>query len=162
MRRIVRTTPVSQDPRELVLAATLFTVAAVLLAGFAVTTLAGSTFDAGDLRDAGLAYRLLGWGKWLAFARLLWIAHRSATHHHVLGWKRGAMLWTPLVLLVAYGALQWRVVGVARIHYLARTGHPDMAPAIPAVVIAAGFAVAFAATALNALWVQRRQLRIAL
>ena len=162
MRRIASRTPLSRDPREFVLAAILMTVGAVLFAGFAVTTLRGSTFSEGDLRSAGLAFQLLGWGKYLAALRLAWLGDAAALHRRYLGWKRAALLWLPVLLFVLYGYLQWIVVGGARAAYLQRTGHAGAGGSSGAplfFVLEASVALAFAA--LNALWVQRGQLRIA-
>jgi len=162
MRRIVRRRPLSWDPREFVLAAILMTVGAVLFAGFAVTTLRGSTYQAGDLNGADLAYRVLGWGKYLAALRLTWLGDRAALRHRYLGWRRAALLWLPVILFVLYAWLQHGVVAGARAEYLQRTGHPGAAEHAGTplfLLLEAAGAVTLAA--LNALWVQRRQLRLA-
>ncbi|MFL5537548.1 MAG: hypothetical protein ACJ8J0_01065 [Longimicrobiaceae bacterium] len=162
MRRIVPRRPLSWDPREFALAAILMTVAAVLFAGFAVTTLRGSTFVEADLRGVDLVYQLLGWGKYPAALRLAWLGDRAALHHRYLGWRRAALLWLPLILFVLFAWLQHGVVDGARAGYLQRTGHPGAeehggAPLF--LLLETTGAVALAA--LNALWVQRRQLRVA-
>lgn len=162
MRRIVPRRPLSWDPREFVLAAILMTVGAVLFAGFALTTLRGSTFSESDLRSAGLAFQVLGWGKYLAFLRLAWLGDRAALHHRYLGWKRAALLWLPVTLFVLFAYLQWIVVNGARAAYLQRTGHPGAGGygGLPLfLLLEASLAVALAAV--NALWVQHRQLRVA-
>ena len=161
MRRLVPRTPLSDDPREFVLAAILFTVGAVLFAGFAVTTLRGSTFSAGDLASAGLAFQVLGWGKYVAGLRLTWLGDGAALHHRYLGWKRAALVWLPLALFTLYAWLQWRVVGAARADYLLRTGHAAAEPSSAPLFLVLEIAGAVAAAAGNALWVQRRGLRIA-
>jgi hypothetical protein len=162
MRRIVSRTPLSRDPREFVLAALLMSVGAVLFAGFAVTTLRGSTFSEGDLRSAGLAFQVLGWGKYLAALRLAWLGDRAALHHRYLGWKRAALLWLPVLLFIVYAYLQWGVVNGARADYLQRTGHAGAGGdgGVPLYLMAEA-SVAVALAAVNALWVQRRQLRVA-
>jgi hypothetical protein len=159
MRRIVPRSRLSENPREFVLAALLFTVAALLLAGFAVTTLSG---PGGDLGSARLAYTVIGWGKYLAALRLLYVADRATLRHGYLGWKRTALLWLPLVLFIAYAYLQWMVIGHAIDDYLVRAARPGPGPARYAVFMAIAFPIAFALTAVNALWIQRRQLRVAL
>ncbi|HEV7591327.1 MAG TPA: hypothetical protein VGO40_24655 [Longimicrobium sp.] len=162
MRRIVPRRPLSWDPREFVLAAILMTVGAVLFAGFAVTTLRGSTFAEGDLASAGLAFQVLGWGKYLALLRLTWLGDRAALHRRYLGWKRTALLWLPVTLFVLIAYLQWIVVNGARAEYLQRTGHSDAGDygGMPLfLLVEAALAVTLAAV--NALWVQHRQLRLA-
>ena len=162
MRRIGSRTPLSRDPREFVLAALLMTVGAVLFAGFALTTLKGSTFSEGDLKSAGLAFQLLGWGKYLAALRLGWLGDRAALHHRYLGWKRAALLWLPLLLFVLYAYLQWVVVNGARAGYLQRTGHAgEGGDGVVPVYFVMEAAVAVALAAVNATWVQFRQLRVA-
>jgi hypothetical protein len=162
MRRIGSRTPLSRDPREFVLAAILMTVGAVLFAGFAVTTLEGSTFSEGDLKSAGLAFQVLAWGKYLAALRLGWLGDRAALEHRYLGWKRTALLWLPVLLFVLYGYLQWGVVDGARAGYLQRTGHAGAGGqgGVPLFLVAEA-SVALALAAINALWVQHRQLRVA-
>jgi len=162
MRRIVPRRPLSWDPREFVLAAILMTVGAVLFAGFAVTTLRGSTFSEGDLAGAGLAFQVLGWGKYPGALRLAWLGDRAALHRRYLGWKRAALLWLPVILFVLFAHLQWIVVNGARAGYLQRTGHPgagDYGGMPLFLLLEAALAVALAAV--NALWVQHRQLRLA-
>jgi hypothetical protein len=161
MRRIVPRSPVSENPREFVLAALLFTMGAVLLAGFAMTTLAGNAWSESDLRSADLAYQVVGWGKYLAGARLLYLGDRAVLRHGYLGAKRLALLWLPLLLFVAYGYLQWGVIGGARTHYLQRTGHWDGGFRAPGLFMAFAYPVAFALSAVNAIWIQRRQRHIA-
>jgi hypothetical protein len=160
--RLVRRTPLSQNPREFVLAALLFTVAVVLLAGFGVTTLSGPAYSESDLRSADLVYQIIGWGKYVAALRLLYIADRSILRHGFMGWKRTVMLWLPLALFVFYSYLQWVVLGDARNHYLQRTDHWAGGFSGAAFFMAVADPIAFALTAVNALWIQRRQLRIAL
>ena len=162
MRRIVPRRPLSWDPREFVLAAILMTVGAVLFAGFAVTTLRGSTFSEGDLASAGLAFQVLGWGKYLGALRLAWLGDRATLHRRFLGWKRTALLWLPVVLFVLFAYLQWVVVTGARAAYLQRTGHPGAAGygGMPLFLLLE-CALALALAALNALWMQQRQLRLA-
>lgn len=162
MRRIVPRSRLSQNPREFVLAALLFTVGAVLLAGFGVTTLSGATYSESDLKSADLVYQILGWGKYLAALRLLYIADRATLHHGFIGWKRTAMLWMPLVLFIVYSYLQWVVIGEARNHYLQRTDHWAGGFTGAGFFMAFAYSVAFALTAVNALWIQRRQLHVAL
>jgi hypothetical protein len=163
MRRIVPRTPLSQDPREFVLAVLLMTVGAVLFEGFAVTTLRGNVFSESDLRSASLAFQVLAWGKYAAGLRLTWLGDRAALHHRYRGWKRAALLWLPVLLFAFYGYLQWVEVGGARTAYLQRAGHPGadgQGGGMPLyLVMETAVAVAFAAV--NALWVQRRQLRVA-
>jgi hypothetical protein len=160
MRRLVSRSALSDDPREFVLAAILFTVGAVLFAGFAVTTLRGRTFSESDLASAGLAFQVLAWGKYVAGLRLLWLGDGAALHHRYLGWKRAALVWLPLALFAFYAWLQWRVVGTARADYLLRTGHAAELPAAPLFLVLE-IAGAVAVAAANALWVQRRGIRIA-
>jgi hypothetical protein len=163
MRRIVPRTPLSQDPREFVLAVLLMTVGAVLFAGFAVTTLRGNVFSESDLRGATLAFQVLAWGKYAAGLRLAWLGDGAALHHRYRGWKRAALLWLPLLLFVLYGYLQWVVVGGARAAYLQRTGQPGaggQGGGMPLYLVLET-AAAVALAAINALWVQRRQLRVA-
>lgn len=161
MRRIVPRSPVSENPREFVLAALLFTIGAALAAGFAVTTLAGSAWSASDLASANLAYHVVGWGKYLAAARLLYLADRATLRHGYIGPKRLALLWLPLLLFVLYGYLQWGVIGGARMHYLQRTGHWDGGFSEPTLFMAFAYPIAFALSAINAIWIQRRQRHIA-
>jgi hypothetical protein len=162
MRRIAQRRPLSENPREFVLAALLFTTAAVLLAGFGVTTLGGATYSESDLRSANLVYALIGWGKYLAALRLLWLGDRATLHRGYIGWKRVALLWMPLALFVFYAYLQWTWLGGARNAYLQRTGHWGGEYVNPTLFMAFAYPVAFAMAAVNALWIQRRQLRIAL
>jgi len=159
--RIASRSSLADDPREFVLAALLFTIGAVLFAGFAVTTLRGSAFSEGDLAGAGLAFQVLAWGKYLAGLRLLWLGDGAALHKRYLGWKRTALLWLPLVLFVAYAWLQWRVVGAARTDYLLRTGHAAAAPPDAPLFLVLEVAGAVVVAATNALWIQRRGLRLA-
>jgi hypothetical protein len=162
MRRIVPRRPLSWDPREFVLAAILMTVGAVLFAGFAVTTLRGSTFVEGDLQGADLAYQVLGWGKYAAALRLTWLGDRAALRQRYLGWRRAALLWLPVALFVLFAWLQHGVVDGARAAYLARTGHAGAAEHTGApLFLLLEVAGAVALAALNALWVQRRGLRLA-
>ena len=161
MRRLALRSSLSEDPREFVLAAILFTAAAVLFAGFAVTTLRGSTFSDSDLASAGLAFQVLAWGKYVAGLRLLWLGDHAVLRRRYLGWKRAALVWLPLVLFASYAYLQWRVVGTARADYLLRTGHPGAAPADAPFFLVLEVAGALAVAAANALWVQRRGIRLA-
>jgi hypothetical protein len=162
MRRLVPRRPVSWDPREFVLAAILMTVGAVLFAGFAVTTLRGSTFSASDLQSAGLAFTVLGWGKYPAALRLAWLGDQAALHQRYLGWKRAALLWLPVTLFILFAWLQWSVVNGARAAYLQRTGHPDAGGygGVPLFLLLEA-SLGLVLAAVNALWVQRRQLRVA-
>jgi len=162
MRRLVPRRPVSWDPREFVLAAILMTVGAVLFAGFAVTTLRGSAFSASDLGSASLAFTVLAWGKYLAFLRLAWLGDQAALHRRYLGWKRTALLWLPVTLFVLFAWLQWGVVNGARAAYLQRTGHPGAAEyaGVPLFLLLEA-SLALGLAAVNALWVQHRQLRVA-
>jgi hypothetical protein len=162
MRRLSVRSRLSQNPREFVLAAILITLAAVLLAGFGVTTLSGSVYDEGNLTGWRIAYEVIGWGKYVAFARLLYIGARASVRHGYLGWKRTALLWLPLVLFVFYSYLQWIVLSEARVAYLQRTGHWTGELAGSATYMAVLYPIVFAITAVTALWIQRRQLRIAL
>ena len=162
MRRLSVRSPLSENPREFVLAALLFTVGAVLLAGFGVTTLSGSTWSEGDLKGADIAYQIVGWGKYVACLRLLYLADRATLRHGYIGWKRTALLWLPLALFVFYSYLQWVVIGDARIDYMQRTGHWDGGFAGSVLFMAVAYPTAFALSAINALWIQRRQLRVAL
>ena len=162
MRRLSVRSPLSENPREFVLAALLFTVGAVLLAGFGVTTLSGSTWSEGDLKGADIAYQIVGWGKYVACLRLLYLADRATLRHGYIGWKRTALLWLPLALFVFYSYLQWTWLGGARNAYLQRTGHLGGEYVNPLLFMAFAYPVAFAIAAVNALWIQRRQLRIAL
>jgi hypothetical protein len=162
MRRIVRRTPLSENPREFVLAALLITVGAVLLAGFGVTTLSGRTYVESDLRSADLVYQILGWGKYVAALRLIWLGDRATLKHGYIGWRRMALLWVPLLLFIFYSYLQWVMLGGARNAYLQRTGHTGGEYTAPTLYMAFWYPVAFALTAINALWIQRRQLRVAL
>jgi hypothetical protein len=161
MRRIVPRSPLSENPREFVLAALLFTIGAVLLAGFAVTTLAGNSYSDSDLKSADLAYQVVGWGKYVAGARLLYLGGRATLRHGYIGAKRFALLWLPLLLFVVYGYVQWVVIGEARMHYLQRTGHWDGGFSEPTLFMAFVYPVAFALSAVNAIWVQRRERHIA-
>ena len=162
MRRIVPRRPLSWDPREFVLAAILMTVGAVLFAGFAVTTLRGSTFAEGDLAGAGLAFQVLGWGKYLAALRLAWLGDRATLHRRFLGWKRAALLWLPVILFIVFAYLQWIVVNGARAADPQRSGHPVAAAygGLPLFQLLER-ALAQSLAALNALWMQHRQLRLA-
>ncbi|MBV9109468.1 MAG: hypothetical protein JO306_08695 [Gemmatimonadetes bacterium] len=160
MRRIVPRSPVSENPREFVLAALLFTIGAVLLAGFAMTQLAGNAWSGSDLKSADLAYQVVGWGKYIAGVRLLYLGDRATLRHGYLGAKRLALLWLPLLLFVVYGYLQWTVIGGARTHYLQRTGHWEGGFSEPALFMAFAYPVAFALTAVNAIWIQRQQRHI--
>lgn len=162
MRRLSARSPLSENPREFVLAAILMTVGAVLFAGFGVSTLSGSVYDAGSLKSWELAYQVVGWGKYLAFARLLYLGDRASVRHGYHGWKRTALLWMPLALFILYSYLQWMVMDDARIHYMQRTGQWRGSFSGSVLFMAVIYPIAFAATALNALWIQRRQLRIAL
>lgn len=162
MRRISARSALSQNPREFVLAVILMTLGALLFAGWGVTTLSGSVYDEDRLRSWNLAYQVIGWGKYLAFARLLYIADRVAIRHDYIGWKRVVLLWLPLVLFVAYSYLQWVVLNDARVGYLQRTGEWDGSLAGSTTYMVFVYPVAFAISAVNALWIQRRQLRIAL
>jgi len=162
MRRLSIRAPLSGNPREFVLAVILMTVGAVLFAGFGVTTLSGAAFDPGNLRGWAVAYQVIGWGKYLAFARLLYLGSRATLRHGYIGWKRVALLWLPLALFVFYGYLQWTVLGNARVSYLQRTGHWDGSLEGGVAYMAVIYPAAFAISALNALWIQRKQLRIAL
>lgn len=163
MRRISARSALSQNPREFVLAAILMTLGAVLFAGFALTTLSGArAYDEDALRSWRIAYEVIGWGKYLAFVRLLYIADRSTIRHGFIGWKRTALLWLPLLLFAAYGYLQWVVLGDARTAYLQRVGQWDGSVTGGTTYMALVYPIAFAVTAANALWIQRRQLRIAL
>lgn len=163
MRRLLPRSPLSEDPREFVLAAILFTVGAVLFAGFGVTTLRGSAFSASDLASAGLALQVLAWGKWVAAVRLAWLGDHAVLHRRWQGAKRTALLWLPLLLFGAYAWLQRGVLDAARAAYLLRTGHADAADAggTPLyLVLECGAALTLAAV--NAFWVRGRRLRIAL
>jgi hypothetical protein len=162
MRRIVPRRPLSWDPRQFTLAALLLTVAALLFAGFAVTTLQGNEFVEGDLAGANLAFQVLAWGKYPAALRLAWLGDGAALHRRYLGWKRAALLWLPALLFVLYAYLQWIVVNGARGAYLERTGHPGAGAggAMPLYLLMEA-ALALGLAALNALWVQQRQLRVA-
>jgi hypothetical protein len=162
MRRLSIRAPLSGNPREFVLAVILMTVGAVLFAGFGVTTLSGAAFDPGNLRGWAIAYQVIGWGKYVAFARLLYLGSRATLRHGYIGWKRTALLWLPLVLFVFYSYLQWTVLGDARVAYLQRTGHWDGTLEGSVAYMAIIYPAAFVITALNALWIQRKQLRIAL
>ncbi|HSU14009.1 hypothetical protein [Longimicrobium sp.] len=162
MRRIAQRRPLSENPREFVLAALLFTTGAVLLAGFGVTTLAGSAYSDSDLRGADFAYQAIGWGKYVAGLTLLWLGDRATLHRGYIGWKRVALLWMPLVLFIFYSYLQWMVIGDARIHYLQRTDHWGGGFSGSVLFMAFVYPVAIAVAAVNALWIQRRQLRVAL
>src|SRR4051812_50001765 len=90
MRRIAQRRPLSENPREFVLAALLFTTATVLLAGVGGTTLGGATYSESDLRSANLVYALVGWGKDLAALRLLWLCVRGTLPPGVVGGERAA------------------------------------------------------------------------
>jgi hypothetical protein len=162
MRRISARSALSQNPREFVLAVILMTLGALLFAGWGVTTLSGAEYDEDRLRSWNLAYQAIGWGKYLAFARLLYIGDRTTVRHGYIGWKRTALLWLPLALFVAYSYLQWVVLGDARTDYLQRTGRWDGSLAGSTTYMVFVYPIAFAITAANALWIQRRQLRIAL
>jgi hypothetical protein len=162
MRRISARSPLSENPREFVLAAILMTVGAVLFAGFGVSTLAAGAYDEGNLRSSQLAYSVIGWGKYLAFARLLYLGDRASVRHGYHGWKRTVLLWTPLALFILYSYLQWTVLGGARTAYLQRTGHWDGTLQGGVANMAVIYPIAFAISAVNALWIQRKQLRIAL
>ncbi|HET7230857.1 MAG TPA: hypothetical protein VFJ16_12685 [Longimicrobium sp.] len=162
MRRISARSALSQNPREFVLAAILITLGALLFAGWGVTTLSGGAYSNDALKSWNIAYQVIGWGKYLAFARLLYLGARATLRHGYIGWKRTALLWLPLLLFVIYGYLQWVVLGDARTAYLQRTGHGDGLTEGSATYMAFIYPVAFAITAANALWIQRRQLRIAL
>lgn len=153
----------SEDPREFVLAAILFTLAAVLFAGFAVTTLRGGTFVEGDWQGATLAYHVLGWGKVLAGLRLLWLGSQAALHRRYLGWKRAALLWLPFALFTVYACLQRLVVDGARMDYLRRTGHAGAAEHGGAPLwLVLEIAAALVLAGVNALRVRGRGLRLAL
>jgi len=162
MRRLSIRSRLSENPREFVLAAILFTLGAVLFAGWAVTTLGGTVYSEDALRSWRIAYRVIAWGKYLAFARLLYVGTRASIRHGYIGWKRTAMLWLPLLLFVFYGYLQWVVLSDARVDYLQRTGHWDGSVVGSRTWMAFIYPIVFAITAVNALWMQRRQLRIAL
>src|SRR5262245_32858930 len=125
MRRLSVRMPLSENPREFVLAAILITVGAVLFAGFGVTTMSGNTYDAGNVRGWWIVYEAIGWGKYIACARLMYIGDRTTLRHGFLGWKRTALLWLPLVLFVFLSYLQWVVMADARTGYLQRIGHWD-------------------------------------
>ena len=163
MRRLIPRTPLSDDPREFVLAAILFTGAAVLFAGFGVTTLRGSTFVEGDWSGATLAWHVLGWGKYVALVRLLWLGGQAALHRRYLGWRRAALLWLPLLLFVFYAWLHRVVLEGARVDYLQRTGHAGVEEhgGIPLYLVAEIVAAVVLAS-LNALRVRGRGLRLAL
>ncbi len=161
MRRISARSALSQNPREFVLAVILMTLGALLFAGWGVTTLQGSAYDEDRLRSWNLAYQVIGWGKYLAFARLLYLGARASVRHGYLGWKRTALLWLPLVLFVFYSYLQWVVLNDARVDYLQRSGRWDGSLAGSTTYMVFIFPIAFAVTAAIALWMRRRQLRIA-
>lgn len=161
MRRIVPRSPLSEDPREFVLAAILFTLGAVLFAGFGVTTVSGDRYSPDAVQGANLAYQVLGWGKYVAAVRLAWLGSRAALRHQVIGRRRTAFLWLPVVLLLFYGWLQWQWVGGAISAYLVRTGHGNEARPVPVLAMTLVAVAAVTLGALNALRLQRRQLRIA-
>ncbi|HYH82349.1 MAG TPA: hypothetical protein VEX86_21335 [Longimicrobium sp.] len=161
MRRISARSPLSENPREFVLATLLMTMGAVLFAGFGVTTLASGAYDEGNLKGWQLAYAVIGWGKYLAGARLLYLGDRATLRHEFTGWKRTALLWLPLALFIFYSYLQWVVLGDARTAYLQRTGRWDGTLEGGTAYMAVIYPIAFAITALNALWIQRKQVRIA-
>jgi hypothetical protein len=162
MRRLVQRSSLSDDPHEFVLAAILFSVAAVLFTGFGVTTLRGDTFVEGDWAGATLAFQVLGWGKWVAALRLAWLGDHAALHHRYLGWKRAALLWLPLLLFCLYAWLQRGVLDGARLDYLQRTGHTGAAdPGGATLYLVVEIAAAVALAAVNALWVRGRGLRLA-
>src|SRR4051794_11440033 len=163
MKRILPRTPLSDDPREFVLAAILFTVAAVLFAGFGVTTLRGGTFVEGDWSGANLAYQVLGWGKWVAGVRLGWLGGQAALHRRYLGWRRAALLWLPFLLFAGYACLQRLVLEGALSAYLERTGHPGAAEhgGMPLYLVLE-LVGALALAAANALRVRGRGMRLAL
>jgi len=162
MRRLSVRSRLSENPREFVLASILMTLGAVLFAGWAVTTLGGSAYDEDALGSWRIAYEVVGWGKYVAFARLLYIGARATVRHGYIGWKRTALLWVPLLLFVFYSYLQWVVMADARVAYLQRTGHFDGELAGNATYMAVIYPIFFAITAVTALWIQRRQLRIAM
>lgn len=162
MRRLIPRTPLSEDPREFVLAVILFTVGAVLFAGFGVTTLRGDVYSASDWSGVSLIWQVLGWGKWVAFLRLLWLGSRGSLAHRYIGWRRTAMLWLPLVLFAAYAWLQRGVLEGARIDYLQRTGQGAAEHGGAPLWLVVEIAAAFVLTAANALRVRGRGLRLAL
>jgi hypothetical protein len=90
------------------------------------------------------------------------LCDRAALHHRYLGWKRAALLWLPVILFVLFAWLQWIVVNGARAGYLQRTGHlgAGVQGGVPLFLLLEG-SLALALAALNALWVQHRQLRVA-
>ena len=163
MRSFLPRTALSEDPREFVLAAILFTVAAVLFAGFGVTTLRGNAFAESDWSSVNLVYEVLGWGKYLAFVRLLWLGGQATLHRRYLGWKRAALLWLPLALFVLYAWLQRGVLDGARADYLQRTGHAAaLEHGGSALWLVAEVAAAVVLSGVNALRVRGRGLRLAL
>lgn len=159
MRRIAKRSAVSRDPREFVLAALLYTIAIGAIAAMGVTALSGGTYEASELRGFDIAYDIVGYGKYLVAARLLWIGRRTTLFRQMGGWRRLALLWGPCALFCIYAYLQWMVMGDARIHYLQRTGRWQGGFSGGVLVMMLVFPVAVALTAANALSVQRRQLR---
>jgi hypothetical protein len=161
MRRLIPRTPLSEDPREFVLASILFTVAAVLFAGFGVTTLRGDVYSASDWSGVNLAWQVLGWGKWVAFLRLIWLGSHAALAHRYIGPRRALMLWLPLVLFACYAWLQRGMLEGARIDYLQRTGQGAAEHGGLPLWLVAEIVAAFVLTAANALRVRGRGLRLA-
>lgn len=161
MRQLIPRTPLSEDPREFVLASILFTVAAVLFAGFGVTTLRGEVYNPSDWSGVNLAWQVLGWGKWVAFLRLAWLGSAAALHRRYLGWRRFALLWLPLALFVFYAWLQRGVLEGARVGYLQRTGESVAEHGGVPLWLVAEIVLATVLAAANALRVRGRGLRLA-
>ena len=162
MRQLIPRTPLSEDPREFVLASILFTVAAVLFAGFGVTTLRGDVYSASDGAGASLAWLVLAWGKWVAFLRLAWRGSHAALARRYLGWRRFTLLWLPLGLFVCYAWLQRGMLEGARIDYLQRTGQGAAEHGGAPLWLVAEIVLATVLVAANALRVRGRGLRLAL
>lgn len=145
--------------RSFVLAAILLSIGVAALVLIGLNALAGPYSEAA-VRELDTMYGVLGWGKYLAALLLLWLADRAVLWREHLGWKRAALLWSPLLFFVACSYFQWVVLGDARIDYLQRHGRWDGGSPGAVLFMAFVYPLAFAAAAANALWVQRRQRRL--
>jgi len=145
--------------RSFVLAVLLLSLGAAALVLIGTNTLAGAYSEAA-LREHDTVYQVLGWYKYGAALLLLVIADRAVLWRERVGWRRVLLLWSPLLVFCFYSYLQWAVLGDARMRYLQR--HDQWAGGFSGAVIVMAFVwpLAFAVTAVNALLVRHRQLKL--
>lgn len=145
--------------RSFLLAAILLSLGVAALVLIGLNALAGPYSEAA-VREFDTVYRVLGWAKYAAALLLLWLADRAVLWRESLGSRRALLLWSPLLIFVAYSYFQWVVLGDARSDYLQRHGRWDGGSPGAVLFMAFVYPLAFAVTAANALWVQRRQRRL--